>query len=142
MAAMPKSANWRPGPMYDEFGNDLPLIVEEVISIVEPAPIKAGRYCVINPATDKRHFYQVDKPTEGKWQGYTFLKEIHIGGSDNGIRQIRNLNERQTIMEIIDGDLDALARYGRETGTCGVCHRTLTDPESVALGIGPICRQK
>jgi hypothetical protein len=36
---------------------------------------------------------------------------------------------------------DYALAYVRETGTCGVCHRTLTDPESVALGIGPICRQ-
>lgn len=29
--------------------------------------------------------------------------------------------------------------YGRQQGYCGVCGRMLTDPTSVALGIGPIC---
>ena len=29
--------------------------------------------------------------------------------------------------------------YGRETGTCACCGRTLTDPKSIELGIGPIC---
>ena len=29
--------------------------------------------------------------------------------------------------------------YGRETGICSCCGRTLTDPESIARGIGPIC---
>lgn len=33
----------------------------------------------------------------------------------------------------------ALAREGQATGTCGCCGRTLTDPVSVARGIGPIC---
>ena len=69
------------------------------------------------------------------------MTEIHIGGSDNGERSVRDREERTTIVATIAADDEALARYGRETGTCGVCHRTLTDPESVALGIGPVCRQ-
>ena len=32
--------------------------------------------------------------------------------------------------------------YGHLTGSCGVCGRRLTDPESVALGIGPVCLAK
>lgn len=33
----------------------------------------------------------------------------------------------------------ALASEGRATGICSVCNRELTDPESIAAGIGPIC---
>lgn len=33
----------------------------------------------------------------------------------------------------------ALVRYGRVTGTCGICGRELTNAESIARGIGPIC---
>ena len=33
----------------------------------------------------------------------------------------------------------AAIRYARETGECSCCGRELTDPESIALGIGPIC---
>lgn len=33
-------------------------------------------------------------------------------------------------------------RYGRETGTCCCCGRELTDPNSIAAGIGPICAAK
>lgn len=32
--------------------------------------------------------------------------------------------------------------YGRATGTCSCCGRELTDPESIARGIGPICEAK
>lgn len=35
-----------------------------------------------------------------------------------------------------------MMRYGHATGVCGVCGRGLSDPESVALGIGPICAGK
>jgi hypothetical protein len=34
---------------------------------------------------------------------------------------------------------DAAVRYGRETGSCSCCGRELTDPTSIAAGIGPIC---
>lgn len=32
--------------------------------------------------------------------------------------------------------------FGKRTGRCGVCGRELTDPESIAMGIGPICAEK
>lgn len=35
--------------------------------------------------------------------------------------------------------LEEAKAFGRETGTCCVCAAVLTNPESIALGIGPIC---
>lgn len=37
---------------------------------------------------------------------------------------------------------DEVAAYGRRTGVCGCCGRTLTDPKSIAAGIGPICASR
>lgn len=34
---------------------------------------------------------------------------------------------------------DQAAAYGRKTGVCMICSRTLSDPTSVKNGIGPIC---
>ncbi|QPX62591.1 hypothetical protein SEA_WOLLYPOG_39 [Arthrobacter phage Wollypog] len=39
-------------------------------------------------------------------------------------------------------DLDAAKEYGKETGTCIVCGRTLTNPDSIEAGIGPICAER
>jgi hypothetical protein len=36
----------------------------------------------------------------------------------------------------------AAAQHGLESGSCSVCGRDLTDPESIARGIGPICAEK
>jgi len=36
----------------------------------------------------------------------------------------------------------AAVAYGHQTGVCACCGRGLTNAESVALGIGPICRDK
>jgi hypothetical protein len=38
--------------------------------------------------------------------------------------------------------LQAMQQFGRLTGRCSCCRRTLTDPVSVQLGIGPICKAK
>jgi hypothetical protein len=36
----------------------------------------------------------------------------------------------------------AVIAYAKATGKCGVCHKTLTDPASIAAGIGPVCAKK
>jgi len=38
--------------------------------------------------------------------------------------------------------LEEAARFGQITGTCGHCGRTLTDEDSIAAGIGPVCAGK
>lgn len=43
---------------------------------------------------------------------------------------------------IADGIKAATIRYGIELGCCGVCGRDLTDAESRAAGIGPVCAQR
>lgn len=43
------------------------------------------------------------------------------------------------LMEVAANPKEAAITYGRKTGQCSCCGRTLTNPESIALGIGPIC---
>jgi uncharacterized protein DUF6011 len=43
----------------------------------------------------------------------------------------------------IEKDPEAAAvLHGRASGRCSICNRDLTDPESIARGIGPICAEK
>lgn len=35
--------------------------------------------------------------------------------------------------------IKAAGQYGIESGKCGCCGRELTDPDSIKIGIGPIC---
>lgn len=52
-------------------------------------------------------------------------------------------NGSATILPCIAEDPRAASiLYGHTIGSCGVCNRTLTDAESLAAGIGPICRTK
>lgn len=43
------------------------------------------------------------------------------------------------LVEVATDPLGAAIAYGRLTGNCACCGRGLTDPESVARGIGPVC---
>ncbi len=101
-----------------------------------PLPdVPAGRYAVEHEGVLK--FYRVDKPTEGRWAGFTFLK---VQASDE-LHPIKNFDYKRTILTEIAIDPKAASeRYGQELGHCGICGRTLTDEESRAIGIGPVCR--
>jgi hypothetical protein len=45
----------------------------------------------------------------------------------------------ERVREVLRDPKAAAIAYGRETGRCSICNRELTDPQSVAAGIGPIC---
>lgn len=45
----------------------------------------------------------------------------------------------EALLEIAANPADVLRVKGKQTGKCCCCGRELTDPESVANGIGPIC---
>jgi len=49
----------------------------------------------------------------------------------------------QAALEALEADpIAAIKAHGLATGSCGCCGRELTDPTSIALGIGPICAGK
>ena len=82
----------------------------------EVLKVANGRYAVT--FGDKLRFFHVTSPDEGKWVGFTFVKEI-IGGGQKF--NIRNRETRNQILGAIAQDSGALARYGQELGECGVC---------------------
>lgn len=49
---------------------------------------------------------------------------------------------KAAIKVIAENPAEAASRYGIRTGTCSCCGRELTDPDSIAAGIGPICAEK
>ena len=99
--------------------------------------VPAGRYAVENEQ-GVLQFYHVDRPSSGKWSGWTFLS---VRASDE-LHPIRNKESKKFILDkIAENPKEASMRFGRELGKCGICGRTLTDADSRARGIGPICAQ-
>lgn len=103
--------------------------------------VPAGRYAVDtnDGAVNTLAFYKVDRPTEGRWAGYVFVKLMQ---SDAEQRLSREASAAILAKIAEAGPAEASARYGHEIGECGVCGRTLTNDESRAYGIGPDCRKK
>jgi hypothetical protein len=123
------------------FGNKAGELVEDIRDLAPKVP--AGRYAVTG-ADGTTDFYRVDKPTKGKWQGYTFV-QLGLGGGygePNWERTSRKVTASILAKIIEAGPEAASKRYGKELGHCGCCGRTLTNPDSIERGIGPVCAGK
>lgn len=100
--------------------------------------VPAGRYALAESDGVTR-FFVVDKPTEGRWAGRTFVK---VQASDD-LFPLKNRQQANSVLRRIAADPRAASLlYGRQIGSCGVCGRTLTDETSRANGIGPVCAEK
>lgn len=106
-----------------------------------PLPyVPAGRYALHHGASGVDggvwQFYRVDLPTDGQYAGRTFV--TRQAGDD--FHRMRRSERDQVLRDIADmGIRESMIAYGRQLGKCGACGRTLTDPDSIAAGIGPVC---
>jgi hypothetical protein len=106
-----------------------------------------GRYALYMEAgpgvgTGSWHFYEVDKPTKGRWDGYVFIKRL-IGAPGHYNKVAVPAADRHRLLDRIETDPQkAMVDYGKESGVCGRCASPLSDPESLARGIGPKCAAK
>lgn len=94
-----------------------------------------GRYAIPNASgTGSLVFYKV-------WTRRDGSRGVDLQVSDDylpvGRAQVPGILAR-----IAKEPAEASKRYGREIGCCGVCGRTLTDENSRAAGIGPVCSAK
>jgi hypothetical protein len=81
-------------------------------------------------------FFHVDTPTEGRCMG-----QVKVQAGDD-LHPIRGDYAARVLAAIAKDYLAAAIRYGHELGICGRCGRTLTNADSRAAGLGPICVSK
>lgn len=88
-------------------------------------------------------------PVTGINAGAIYVKQspggIYLGKFHQGcFVRSRDCDEAQqaTILAIGTDPYGAAVNHGKLTGNCAVCSRPLSDPASVARGIGPICAAK
>lgn len=86
-------------------------------------------------------------PDTGKNAGAIYIKEDgqYLGKVLDGkflkVRECSEDQERRIVEASVDPKESAI-KYGRMRGACSVCGRTLDDPKSIELGIGPVCIKK
>lgn len=134
-------------PYVTGFGNNVATIARTPRATTAPASPQAssadevpeGRYAVATNegAVNTLAFYKVDRPTEGRWAGYVFVKLMR---SDEEQKLSRAAGAAVLAKIAAVGAKEASAAYGREIGKCGVCSHSLTNDESREIGIGPDCR--
>lgn len=98
--------------------------------------VPAGYYALRNVQPHQPiSFFQIDRPTEGRYAGRTFVKHLQ---SDTRVRVTGS--DMVNILKLIFADMRAAASlYGSKIGKCPRCHRKLTDDVSRTRGIGPDC---
>ncbi len=64
-----------------------------------------------------------------------------VGGRFHAVPTCTEVQSEKILAFVADPQAAAEA-YGIETKQCCICNTTLTDPKSVARGIGPICAAK
>ena len=117
--------------------DQFPLVDMPKVDTKVSVNVPAGRYAV--EINGELIFAAVDRPESGKWAGYTFVKR-QVG--PELVRIHRSLSDKILTAIRAAGPEAASIRYGQELGICGRCNTELTNEESRARGIGPICKDK
>lgn len=107
-----------------------------------PCPVPPAYYAILRPGSNDPEdivFLKVEVPDEGRWKGYTFVK-VQASDDLHNVKD-KGLSESYINAIVEQGWRECLLRYGRKIGKCGHCGRTLTNEESRAYGIGPVCRR-
>lgn len=88
-------------------------------------------------------------PDSGKNAGAIYVKQRDggeylgkvTGGQFHAVRSCDD-GTRERVIAVASDPHNAAKAYGAKWGICSCCGRELSNPESVRLGIGPICRDK
>lgn len=85
-------------------------------------------------------------PATGRNAGAIYVTESEeylgkiVDGKFHAARECSD-DQRAAIIELCADPVKSAIAYGQQTGVCACCGRELTDPESIARGIGPICAE-
>ena len=100
-----------------------------------------GRYAINHDG--QWRFYEVTRSERPRWKGYTFIKQL-VGapGSWNKV-DLKSPHRRYAVLDLIEPNYKrAMLDFGLQSGVCGRCGSPLSDPQSIADGIGPKCKSK
>lgn len=108
------------------------------LSPVTTPDVPAGYYAVPSKTgNNDLDFYRIDRPTEGKWAGRTFVKRVIGGHEPQRIKWAEQVTALKQITAA--GVIESGQLYGQTIGQCANCHRHLTDEVSRSRGYGPDC---
>lgn len=95
--------------------------------------VEDGRYAIVTSERVTK-FYKVKNGFKRVF--------LDVQASDTWYPVKATYARQEILADIARNPKAAMLLYGQEIGSCGHCGRTLTDEESRAFGVGPICRAK
>jgi hypothetical protein len=101
--------------------------------------VPEGRYALPNAAGDDVVFYGVDRPTRGRWAGYTFLKQLVGAPGAFDERRVPREREASVLAAIAADPAAAALRFSRHFTVCSRCLSPLSQVRSRATGFGSTC---
>lgn len=116
-----------------------------VVTGLDLSKVPTGRYAV--PGDETRLKIKIQNVGKGKWAGWVFVKNGSQYHEEErfGIQRPGQAYAGQKVghlEKIVADPVAAMRKYGEITGTCGNCGLPLENEDSVAFGIGPVCRKK
>jgi len=141
-ASAPASAQPTGGKIAVEYKElELDSGVTRVGAVIVPGVghVLRGHYALdtsdLDNFTNDVTFFKVWVGSRGGWK---VMMEV----SDDEVELTAWPTKREVIARIARDPEGASRLWGHEHSRCGVCSRRLTNDESRALGIGPVCRQR
>lgn len=119
---------------------------EVSILAIETAFANAKAAGVGRPALTFAVFKFKPAPKSGRNPGAVYVTDKDTGGYLGMAKEGKFLHSRDcppdavpAILATCADPFNAALAYGKQFGVCACCSRTLTDPKSIARGIGPVC---
>ena len=95
---------------------------------------------IVKPSkyTGKMYVFSHDKEVN-QWGT---MSNIYLGWITSNETNLGEIDLIKRVQSVAADPYAAAKLYGQNTGTCSCCARELTNPLSIELGIGPICKAK
>ena len=103
--------------------------------------LPASKYALDTPEGMKFYEIQIGKPGT-KWDGYRFVSHL-VGAPGDWMKYpVKGQARTELLAEISVDAREAAVRFSLNFTVCAVCGSPLSDPESMARGLGPVCAER
>jgi hypothetical protein len=87
-------------------------------------------------------FYEIQYGKKGRWDGFLFLNRLVGHPGDWKRVAVKGAAKDHILEEIGQDHKAAIVAFGHLFTVCAMCSSPLSDADSIARGVGPICEAK
>jgi hypothetical protein len=99
-----------------------------------------SKYAV--PRAEGLVYYEVSTGKKGKWKGFQFVDRLTGAPGDWRRTALRAQARKNILAELAINPKEAAILFSRTFTVCAACSSPLSDAESIARGLGPVCAEK